>query len=380
MVEVEAMGQLATAGLAAHNLDSPAGEEGHRHYVCRNCGAPLTAKFCAACGQAGHVHRSIGHVAHEFLHGITHLDGKAMKTLPKLALDPGGLTHDYVHGRRTRYIAPVALFLMCVFLMFFVFGFTGGVRLNEPSLTPDGAPPTARQAAAMLPELDKALADMDKGAAKARKEAGAGVGVLVDGARDRLQAERDRLAMVAAGKTPPPAAQTIVGGDEPGWATAIRRSVEKGHVTINGFNPETTQRVRRALLNPEFTLYKIQQKAYKLSFLLVPLSLPWLWLMFAWRRGHTLYDHSVFLLYSLSFMSLLLILATLLGIAGVESGWPFVLLLMVAPVVHMFMQLKGAYRLSGWSAAWRTGMLVMVAIPITLSLFATGILMLGMIE
>ena len=59
--------------------------------------------------------------------------------------------------------------------------------------------------------------------------------------------------------------------------------------------------------NPELAVYKIQNAAYKYAFLLVPISLPFVWLLFIWRRGTTLFDHAVYILYSLSFVSLLFI-------------------------------------------------------------------------
>lgn len=105
-----------------------------------------------------------------------------------LAFRPGRLTREHIMGKRARYIAPVPLFLLVVFLMFFVFSFVhlkpgGGGALNE--------------------------------------------------------------------------------------------------------------KVSEAQKNPQLTLYKIQNKVCKFSCMLVPLSLPWLWLMFAFRRNVRIYDHAV---------------------------------------------------------------------------------------
>ena len=77
--------------------------------------------------------------------------------------------------------------------------------------------------------------------------------------------------------------------------------------------------IKHAIKNPEFTLYKLKNAASKFSFLLVPISLPFLWLMFFWKRGVTMYDHAVFTLYSLSFMALLVVMLSLLKMAGLKS-------------------------------------------------------------
>ncbi len=52
------------------------------------------------------------------------------------------------------------------------------------------------------------------------------------------------------------------------------------------------------------------------SWLLIPLSLPFMWLLFPFSRRFRLYDHVVFVTYSLGFMTLLVALLTMEVIAG----------------------------------------------------------------
>ena len=66
---IEALGAMATAGLAAQALDGPGASGGAHGETCLNCGATLVGPFCGQCGQKGHVHRSLLHVGEEFLHG-----------------------------------------------------------------------------------------------------------------------------------------------------------------------------------------------------------------------------------------------------------------------------------------------------------------------
>ena len=62
------------------------------------------------------------------MHGVFHFDTKLWRTLPELVFRPGRLTRRYIDGERAKFISPMALYLLSVFLMYAVFSFTGGVR------------------------------------------------------------------------------------------------------------------------------------------------------------------------------------------------------------------------------------------------------------
>ena len=152
--------------------------------------------------------------------------------------------------------------------------------------------------------------------------------------------------------------------------------------TARAVSPEETTGIAfvdaaidHAIKNPELAVYKLKNTAYKFSFLLVPISLPFLWLMFFWRRGLTMYDHAVFSLYSLSFMSLLFVVLFLLKYAGL--GGAVAPLLFCVPPVHMFLQLRGAYSLTFMQALWRTCVLLTVSGTVFL-LYLIVILLLSM--
>ena len=105
--------------------------------------------------------------------------------------------------------------------------------------------------------------------------------------------------------------------------------------------------------------YKLKSSAYKFSFMLVPISLPFLWLLFAFRRDIAVYDHAVFVLYSLSFMSLLSIAFVLL--VSTSWGGPLASLLPLVVPVHMAMQLRESNGLGVAATLWRTGALLVFA-------------------
>lgn len=376
--EIDALGNLANAALVARSLEPEGGlnhaEVADGHHQCANCDAPLNGNFCANCGQRAHVHRSLAHVGEEFLHGITHFDGKAWTTLPMLFFRPGRLTRNYIEGKRTRYIAPVPLFLLVVFLMFFVFSFlhidpsAGGGATDD-----NGKPLSKAEAIKELPKVEAEVRDLDKqiAAAKAKGDTMSLPGLI--GARTGVAAARDAVKARAEGEVRNPI-------DLPGAiAEEIGSAGKDGKVTVNLGDETLNQKARKALENPELALYKIQGKAYKFSFLLVPLSLPWLWLMFFWRRDVRMYDHAVFALYSISFMSMLFVIGSLAVVLKLQLDFFWFILIFVAPVTHMFFQLKGTYALGKFGAAWRTFVLGLAAIT-TLGIYAALMVALGLID
>jgi hypothetical protein len=155
---------------------------------------------------------------------------------------------------------------------------------------------------------------------------------------------------------------------------ADSRKVLSGEVFTSGEIDEDTPAwvrpmVEQARENPELLTTNIQDAASKYSWLLIPLSVPFLWLLFPFSRRHHLYDHTVFVTYSLSFMMMLVIAGGLLVAAGFSAVAGF---LLFVPPFHMYWQLKGAYQLGRFIALLRTMALVTFAfIAATLFLVAT---------
>ena len=328
--EIEAAGAVVTAGLVAGAIDKGGPAGGHVRGACPNCGAELHGAFCSACGQPGHLHRTLGHMVEEFLHGILHFDTRAWRTLPLLVFRPGTLTREYIHGKRARYISPLAMFLLLIFTMFAVFAFAGGasvgvgkdvnVATGETVISTDAVPP---------PETS------------------------VPGEVRRYQVDPEK-------------------GD---IFQQIREAYESGDLKVNTGIEFLDKKVKHKLENPELAFYKIQNAAYKFAFLLVPISLPFLWLLFFWKRGLTLFDHTVYILYSLSFVSLLFIVMSLLS----AWGWGFEFFmpwLLLSIPVHAYFQMKGGYSLGWFSALWRTPVLMMFAL-LGLTFFLIAIILLG---
>ena len=85
------------------------------------------------------------------------------------------------------------------------------------------------------------------------------------------------------------------------------------------------------------------------------LALPLVWLLFPFSRRFGLYDHTVFVTYSLCAMSLVVVVVTVLASFNVPALW----LALLYPPWHMCRQLKGAYGLTRFGALWRTGVLAL---------------------
>lgn len=345
-LDLDSGGALVTASLVAQQVDGalPGSPHGAHDSNCANCGAALTGPYCQHCGQSAHVHRSLLHLCEEFLHGLLHFDTKAWRTLPMLVAKPGRLTRDYIEGKRARYVSPLALFLFMVFLMFFVVASVSHV--NHP-LDSKGVARAHNTIAADVDDARARLAGAEQALAAQQADGAARdqAQAAVDKARERLDDAETALAVVEGGE---------------GATGRVIGKLRQKEARIDTSYPSVDAALKEALANPKLTLYKLKNSASKFSFLLVPMSLPCLWLMFFWKRGVTMYDHAVFSLYGLSFMALLVVTVALLSKAGLDTvagnlAW-------LAPPIHMFLQLRGTYRLRTFSALWRTLVLLLASL------------------
>jgi hypothetical protein len=80
---------------------------------------------------------------------------------------------------------------------------------------------------------------------------------------------------------------------------------------------------------------------------------PFVWLLFFWKRQFKIYDHAIFVTYSLTFMLFLVVVLTVVGFAG--AGDPIVPIAgTFVPPLHMYRQLRGAYGVSRIGGIIRT--------------------------
>lgn len=395
------------------------GGTGHIEGNCLNCGTRLVGPHCHACGQKGHVHRTLHAFGHDFLHSVLHFDGKIWRTLPMLFWRPGDLTRRYIHGERAKFVSPLALFLFTVFLTFAVFNWIAPSNINTNQVV--AANSAEKQYLADREEIvaDIAKLEADKKAAIAKGTPGYG---WMDGQitrhRERLKTlEEERGKEIQEtemawekfalekGKI-----ETQIARLETELATAKKTGAatdkieeqlasEKLGLKLMGGAADVlakednfpdewnftdlefpgsdrlNEAVKHASENPQLLIYKMQSNAYKYSWALIPISVPFVWLLFFWRWRFKMFDHAVFVTYSLTFMMMLgVVCAILIQFPATEviGG----LALVFFPPIHMYRQLHHAYETSRFGAFWRMCALSIFAMT-AFTLFAMLIVTLG---
>ena len=90
---------------------------------CRNCGARMLGQYCGNCGQRSRGRLiSLWELISDAFGDLLEIDSRLWQTLIQLMLRPGQLTHDYLQGRRARYMPPFRMYLV-MSLLFFVVAF-----------------------------------------------------------------------------------------------------------------------------------------------------------------------------------------------------------------------------------------------------------------
>jgi hypothetical protein len=271
---------------------------------------------------------------------VLHFEGKIFRTLPLLVWRPGELTRRYIEGQRASFVSPIALFLFCVFLMFGVVGLT--------SSTSHASAKAAADAARELSRDQQKLAILEGQRATASGPAATKLDEKIGDLKDEITA----LQAVREGKVD-------------------RLTFNFQNEFLGGLN----EAFGKAAKNPELLFYKVKTNAYKFSWALIPISVPFVWLLFPFSRRFRLYDHTVFVTYSLCFMMLLLSAATVIGLVSdsvASLAW-------FVPPIHMYRQLRGTYGLSKSGAVWRTFALTIFAF-IAIGLFASLLVAVGVFD
>ena len=390
---IDAVGEAVSGGLLARAAEPEAGEHHGAGEACLNCGAALAGEFCHDCGQKAHVHRTLSAFGHDLLHGVLHFEGKIWRTLPMLAWHPGRLTRRYVAGERANFVSPLALFLFSVFLMFAVINATGGPFNVGSSKHATPAEDRAEAQQEYREEMAEAQADLRELNAELQKAKAAGENTTVielgiQGVRQKMRRETEalerqtKLANEAAARQRNP-----TGGEANGEKAPVAREKDEGPVSVDFTDAPGPLRwfkegYRKAMENPSLLFYKLQSNAYKFSWALIPISLPFVWLLFLHRRRYRqeykAYDHVVFITYSIAFMSLAFVILTLLRplpIGQAIAGFAITF----GPPIHMYRQLRGAYQLSRFSAVWRTLALLFFALVASM-IFLTLLLAMGLMH
>ena len=332
---------------------------------CLNCGADLSGPHCEACGQHSHLPRSAKAILHDFIHGVLHLDGKFWATLPLLFFKPGQLTRRYIDGERRKFVSPFSMFLFSVFAIFLVlqvlgikFGSIGEIDKVTPSLR----------------TAEIALQDV---AAGNEGPLGGGIVVIESGTGSRAEAIRNATEgnserSQRAAEALPFVRQALEEWRGPEAEEEVEEPADAGATNALGSLID-----RKIALEPAVFATKLQANLYKFSWLLIPLSIPFVWLLFCWRKEYNFYDHAVFVTYSIAFATILLATLVVLGSAGLPQDWALGAFT-IGVIAHHAVHMKYTYRLSKRDTLWRL-LLLEVFVQIVLGTFLLILLGLGVL-
>ena len=116
---------------------------------CLNCGYHLRGQYCGQCGQRSRSRLiSLWELVTDAFGDLFELDSRIWKTLLPLVFRPGRLTHDYLQGRRARYMPPFRMYLVMSLLFFVVAFFNPREELSllfEPPVAEESEPGAAAQ-------------------------------------------------------------------------------------------------------------------------------------------------------------------------------------------------------------------------------------------
>ena len=417
-ISVEGIGDVATGGLLAAVVEPGGGSSVHPPGACQNCSNAVASPFCPRCGQKAVVHRTLAAFWHDLIHGVFHFDGKIWRTLPLLVWHPGQLTRRYVHGERAKFVSPLALFLFSVFLTYAsvhsLFPKSFGGNIETPGSAINNLKQEANETRIAIRELETGLSEAKAGGLDAIDVKDIET-EIAEQKSELIKIEKKRVAAVQAlqrtqseiatdrkkTETKIAALETqIAAAEKIGKSTAelevelkseqLSLRIYKNAATLVAkggivdyedmntafFGIESLNKAaKETLSNPQLMMYKVQSSAYKYAWLLILMSTPFVWLTFAWRRQYKMFDHAVFVTYSLCFMLLLVTAGTFWIQSGVWAGLA-ITILTVLPAIHIYRQLKEAYLLSHFSTLWRTAVLCTFAV-IVLSIFLVIIVTLG---
>ena len=357
---IKRFGDRMKASRRVFNLDAPAAgtmalpglvlpPEGPR---CRNCGTPLTGKFCMECGQKNHTYVApLWNVLQDFAATHFGFDTKFIHSIVPLLFRPGFLTREYCLGHEERYVKPFRLYLFTSIVFFFL------AAIFWPQLTTlgdtgskldvNGKPVTAAAGPAPKQTKDETRAQIQS--ALQRIDAEPGDPGAKSFAKSILQEELTALDKAPAAATSP--AKAAAGG------------VPSGHLHVNVAPPPATasagiphddgliqvdagdlkqadqNRFTRAILNakehPDDFKKRLGQNLPKMMFVLMPLIALFLKLFYIGSKRY-LTEHFVFTLHFHSMTFVVMLLVMLLGSLSHHVLW-------LAPLGHKLGTLAGWY-------------------------------------
>ncbi|MGH8225216.1 MAG: DUF3667 domain-containing protein, partial [Gammaproteobacteria bacterium] len=306
---------------------------------CANCGAALTGRYCADCGQEDHALAvPLPRLILDFLSDVFQFDARIWRTLGLMLFRPGHLTREYLAGHRQRYIPPVRLYLFVSIAFFLTVGLLPAkfIQFKVPSYQfQPNAPAAATRTGAV-------------GASTAK----------------------------AGERVPSPGAATHIGDAvRAGFAQALQKQTPETATRTRAFQAWLTSHSLVVKANPAKFQREFWSNVPKVLFFLIPLFALLLKLLYLLRRRYysehlifALHYHSVVFLNGLAIVLLSLGANLAPAIPGHILGWAAALLGLWT-ALYIFPALRTAYA-DTWPRAIGRGVALMLLYMVAL-LFGT---------
>jgi len=279
---------------------------------------------------------------------LTHFDGRLWNTLPRLIFRPGKLTLEYLEGHRASQLPPFRMFLIVLLLVFFA----GGLSVDQNHTDFKLADPNNPQITNAMSPKDKA--EFEKSMAEARADLSANPLT----AAAEAAAARTAAANAAAGK--------------PASGNNVNLTLGDGSAKPSKRAAWLSDRVQKAIKNPEPFFVAMEQWGHRFAILMLPIAALMLSVLFAFKKGVYVFDHVIFSMHSLSFLGLLLSAIFLASIWAGAAWW----LILLAPV-HLFLHMRGTYRIGAFSALVRMWLLFL-GTTVAVAVLGVGLVVVGL--
>jgi hypothetical protein len=262
-----------------------------RSEACLNCGTTLAGPFCAQCGQRDiPPYPSTREMFVDAFWELSGWDGRFASTARALFQRPGGLTTEFLEGRRARYISPLRLYLMASLLYFLI-----AALLPQKKPTGDFLVDTG---------IMKVSSTRSPSSTPGHAASGAPLGNAIIDSAVALQKSRPEQVNEAIGEA--------IANLEP-LAAAKRDSIL---LQINRAPTLMRPFLRRAVLDPAGLKRGIFEAMPRLLFALVPVFAAIVALFYRRRRYP---EHLYFAIHLHAFMFLSLTLVTLANLTRVSA-------------------------------------------------------------
>jgi len=149
---------------------------------------------------------------------------------------------------------------------------------------------------------------------------------------------------------------------------AIKEQISKPKPSAKPSEQWLRTQLLKAINNQEAYKAAIEQWAERFAVLMLPIAAIMLSVLFVFKKGVYVFDHLIFSMHSLSFQGLLLTVVFALGTVVDWGPW----LLCLSPV-HLFVHMRGAYKISWW------GTLIRMFLLFIGSTWAFGFLIVGLL-